>query len=357
MRYLKRGLWVVLLTLIAAACAGNGEEKQARDTEWEPGSQEKKEWAIVIHGGAGTISKDLPDSVKQAYMNDLDEALSIGEKILEEGGESVDAVEQVINYLENNPKFNAGKGAVFTSEGGHELDAAIMVGNTREAGAVTGVKTVKNPISLARLVMENSKHIMFAGEGAEEYASQMGVERVNQEYFYTDKRYEAWRRSVESESEGSGEQSSLRREGGDAYWSQNAHKFGTVGCVALDSNGTLVAGTSTGGMTNKKFGRVGDVPIIGAGTYASDVVAVSMTGWGERIMEAVSGHTVSSYMKFTDATLEQAGDYLLNDVLEPGEAGMIAVDRHGNTYMNMNTTGMFRGMSDSRGNRKVAIWK
>lgn len=314
---------------------------------------QKKDWALVIHGGAGTISKDKPDSVVQAYKADLSEALSIGEEILRDGGSARDAVEQVINYLEDNPKFNAGKGAVFTHDGEHELDAAFMVGNTREAGAITGVKTVKNPISLARLVMEKSKHVMFAAEGAEKFADEMGVERVDQEYFYTEHRYRAWRRAIKADSD----DQSLNLESVEREFLSEDKKFGTVGCVALDKNGTLVAGTSTGGMTNKMFGRVGDVPIIGAGTYASDVVAVSMTGWGEKIMRAVSGHTVSSYMKFSSASLEEAGAYLLNEVLDPGDAGMIAVDRYGNTYMNMNTQGMFRGKSDSDGNREVAIWE
>lgn len=317
---------------------------------------QKKDWALVLHGGAGVISKDLPDSVKQGYMDDLDEALGIGEEVLQNGGTAMDVVEQVINYLEDNPKFNAGKGAVFTHEGAHELDAAFMVGNTRNAGTITGVKTVKNPISLARMVMEESKHVMFAGEGAEEFADEMEVERVNQDYFYTEKRYRAWKRALEEESEEA--QSSLIRPGpeqGNEFW--DGHKFGTVGCVAVDREGNIVAGTSTGGMTNKMFGRVGDVPIVGAGTYASEVVAVSMTGWGEKIMRAVSGHTVSSYMKFRDASLQEAGSYLLNDVLDPGDAGMIAVDKNGNTYMNMNTQGMFRGKVDSEGNREVAIWE
>lgn len=309
----------------------------------------KKDWALVVHGGAGTISKDKPDSVVKAYKRDLDEALSIGKKILADGGSSIDAVEHVINYMENNPKFNAGKGAVFTHEGGHELDAAIMIGNTRQAGTVTGVKTVKNPISLARLVMENSKHVMFAGDGAEEFANQFDLERVNQDYFYTEQRYKAWKRSLQEEAQSNAEDPSA----GPYYLKE----FGTVGCVALDKNGQIVAGTSTGGLTNKMYGRVGDVPVVGAGTYASDEVAVSMTGWGEKIMRAVSGHTVSSYMKYKPATLETAGNYLLEDVLDPGDAGMIAVDKYGNTYMNMNTTGMFRGTVDSEGNHEVAIWE
>ncbi len=336
----------VVLFVFIAGCVEQNDGTAGQNQE----TTEQKEWAIVIHGGAGAISKDKPDSVIQAYKEDLRQALSIGVEILENGGEAVDAVEQVIRYFENNPRFNAGKGAVYTHYGGHELDAAIMIGNTRSAGAVTGVKTVKHPITLARKVMEESKHVFFAGQGAEEFATEVGVERVNNEYFNTEGRYESWKRAIESDAEEESTSSLINND----TWSGS---LGTVGCVVLDSDGTLVAGTSTGGMTNKMFGRVGDVPIIGSGTYASEIVAVSMTGWGERIMENVSGHTVSAYMRFNEeATLEEAGDYLLQEVLEPGWAGMIAVDRHGHTYMETNTQGMYRGMADSEGNFKVGIW-
>lgn len=340
------GIVAVIILMSFTQLYGQHETKQ--DTV-------KKDWALVLHGGAGVISQDMPDSVKKAYFADLDEVLTVGEEILKGGGSALDAVEKVINYLENNPKFNAGKGAVFTHDGEHELDAAIMVGNTREAGAITGIKTVKNPISLARLVMENSKHVMFATDGAEKYADKMDVERVDQDYFYTEKRYKSWKRALEREKEGDEQSSLLEQETSAEFYDKD--KFGTVGCVAVDKEGQIVAGTSTGGMTNKMYGRVGDVPIIGSGTYASDVVGVSMTGWGEKIMRAVSGHTVSSYMKFKPASLEEAGNYLLQDVLNPGEAGMIAVDKYGNVLMDMNTQGMFRGKSDSEGNREVAIWK
>lgn len=332
-------LWIVTLSVLISC--GNADRQDSS----------AKEWALVLHGGAGVISQQMADSVKQGYFESLEEALSVGEDILSDGGSSLDAVEQVINYLEDNPRFNAGKGAVFTHEGTHELDAAFMIGNTREAGTITGVTTVKNPISLARLVMENSEHVMFATEGAEEYADEMKVERVNQDYFYTERRYKAWKRALQRDDQDA--QSGLLKDSSLYYDEQ---KYGTVGCVALDSEGRLVAGTSTGGMTNKKFGRVGDVPIIGSGTYASDIVAVSMTGWGEKIMRAVSGHTVSSYMKFKKASLDEAGRYLLEEVLEPGDAGMIAVDKDGNMLMDMNTEGMFRAKSDSEGNREIAIW-
>ncbi|WP_445664176.1 isoaspartyl peptidase/L-asparaginase family protein [Fodinibius sp. AD559] len=336
----------LLAVLIVVGCTQSDAQQENK----------QKEWALALHGGAGAISEDRPDSVKQAYFDDLDEALTIGEDILSSGGSAEDAVEKVINYLEDNPRFNAGKGAVFTHDGEHELDAAFMVGNTREAGTVTGVKTVKNPITLARKVMETSEHVMFATEGAERYADKVGVERVDQDYFYTESRYKALQRALEQEEEEDGKQSSLIPDEDKTALYADGEKFGTVGAVAVDKDGQIVAGTSTGGMTNKKFGRVGDVPIIGSGTYASDVVAVSMTGWGEKIMRAVSGHTVSAYMKYKPATLKEAGDYLLQDVLNPGEAGMIAVDKYGNIYMDMNTNGMFRGSSDSEGNREVAIW-
>lgn len=345
MKYFQNELLGVLLVLLMIGCTSTGDNNGQQDTT-------KKDWAIVLHGGAGTISKDLPDSVKESYMDDLSEALSIGEEALQNGESALDVVEKVINYLEDNPKFNAGKGAVFTHEGAHELDAAIMVGNTSEAGAITGVKTIKNPISLARYVMENSNHVMFAAEGAEEYANQTDLERVDQEYFYTEKRYDAYQRALQEDDQ-SGNLNLKSKV--PSYFDED--KYGTVGCVVLDQNGMLVAGTSTGGMTNKKYGRVGDVPIIGSGTYASEAVAVSMTGWGEKIMRAVSGHTVSSYMKFRNAPLDEAGNYLLEEVLDPGDAGMIAVDRYGNMYMNMNTAGMFRGMADSEGTREVAIWE
>lgn len=345
------GVWAVILL------AGCAESKNQQESAYSPEEPSQKDWALVIHGGAGVISQEMADSVREAYRADLGEALAIGEEILKGGGSSLDAVERVITYLEDNPRFNAGKGAVFTHDGGHELDAAIMAGDRRTAGAVTGIRTVKNPISLARMVMEHSEHVMFAGEGAERYADEMDVERVNQDYFYTERRYRAWRRAIKDEESQSSVLRDEKRSPTPAPSGGDYHKYGTVGCVALDKEGQLAAGTSTGGMTNKKYGRVGDVPVIGAGTYASDVVAVSMTGWGERIMEAVSGHTVSAYMKHKPASLEEAGDYLLRELLEPGEAGMIAVDQYGNMLMDMNTTGMFRGMSDSENHREVAIWE
>ncbi|WP_026166607.1 isoaspartyl peptidase/L-asparaginase family protein [Gracilimonas tropica] len=312
-------------------------------------NQQTKEWAIALHGGAGYVSKDMPEDRKQAYLESLEEALAIGSEILENGGSALDAIEKTVNYLEDNELYNAGKGAVFTSEGKNELDAAIMDGSTLNAGAITGVTTVKNPVSLARKVMTESKHVFFSAAGAEAFADQVEVERVDPEYFFTESRYQSLQRALEREKQ---ESSNLLDTPEEKAW-----KYGTVGAVAKDKNGNLAAATSTGGMTNKKFGRVGDVPIIGSGTYANDEVAVSATGWGERIMLNVSAHTLASYYKFKNATLQQSMDYLVDDVLEPGDAGFIAVDKYGNFSMKTNTGSMFRAATDSEGNKEVGIWE
>ena len=304
-----------------------------------------QKWAIALHGGAGYYPKDAPQERTDAYMAALEEALNVGREILENGGSSLDAVEKTINYLEDNELFNAGHGAVFTSEGKNELDAAFMWGNAKNAGALTGVTTVKNPISLARKIMEESNHVFFAGDGAEKFADQTNVERVDPEYFRVESRYEAWK----------------RRNAGQGYnhnavEDDNSWKFGTVGCVAVDAEGNIVAGTSTGGMTNKKYGRVGDVPIIGSGTYADDLVAVSATGWGERIMLNVSAHTLASFMRYTHSTLDRSMDHLLNEVLNPREAGFIAVDKYYNISMGTNTGSMFRAAANSEGYEEIGIW-
>lgn len=307
---------------------------------------QQAEWALAMHGGAGVIPQDMPDSIKQNYYEGLEEALSVGQEILSEGGSALDAVEMTIRTLENNPLFNAGRGAVYTSEGKHELDAAIMDGSTLAAGAVTGVTTVKNPITLARKVMTDSRHIFFSGEGAEEYANRTGVKRVENDYYDTERRFEQWQQSQEK---------SHLLDTGDIE--SNNSKYGTVGAVALDQSGKLAAATSTGGMTNKQFGRVGDVPIIGSGTFANHVAAISATGWGEQIMRNVSANTIANYMEFNNRSLEEAMNFVLTERLNPGDAGFIGVDSKGNISMQMNTIGMFRGSVDSNGNKRVMIWK
>lgn len=305
----------------------------------------KKEWAIALHGGAGYYPQDAPPEEVAQYMQSLEEALNIATNILEVGGSAMDAVEATIKYLEDNELFNAGRGAVYTAEGKNELDAAFMHGNTLNAGAITGVTTVKNPISLARYVMEQSKHVLFAGEGAEVFADEAGVERVNPLYFRVEETYEKWKKN----------------NAGQGYLNQsmenNGWKMGTVGAVALDKKGNLVAGTSTGGMSNKRYGRVGDVPIIGSGTYANDLVAVSASGWGERIMLNVSAHALAAHLKYTESTLETSMKHLVDEILNPKEAGFIAVDKYGNISMRTNTDSMHRAASNSEGYRVVKIWK
>jgi len=332
---------LVLSIVFFSGCAGTADSPEESTVEW----------SLALHGGAGTISKDLPDSVRQQYYDGLEAAVRTGELVLRDGGSALDAVEQVVRNLENNPLFNAGKGAVFTAEGTNELDAAIMDGSTLEAGAITGVTTVKNPVSLARIVMEESRHIFFSGQGAERYADQTDVERVENDYFFTQNRYDAWQRAQGQSMNLSRETSPLERE-----WLIDK-KFGTVGAVALDMDGKLAAATSTGGMTNKQFGRVGDVPIIGSGTYANHVAAISATGWGEKIMQQVSANTIANLVEFGGYSLDGAVDYLLEERLQPDEAGFIAVDSNGNIVMKMNTPGMFRGSVNSNGEQTVMIWE
>lgn len=311
----------------------------------------QKEWALALHGGAGTISRDLPDSLKQQYYQGLEAALAAGEQVLESGGSAIDAVEATVRSLEDNPIFNAGRGAVFTSEGTHELDTAIMDGSTMTAGALTGLTTVKNPVSLARHVMEESRHVFFSGTGAELYADQTDLERVENDYFSTERRRAQWERA-QNRSEAGGDSPAVFD-----YEPPENFKYGTVGAVALDNQGRLAAATSTGGMTNKQFGRVGDVPIIGSGTFANHVAAISATGWGEKIMQQVSANTIANTMEFNELSLEEAMGFVLTERLDPGDAGFIGVDRYGNISMQMNTTGMYRASADSDGNRTAMIWE
>ncbi len=295
--------------------------------------QTKKNYTIVIHGGAGTFDKSFNDSLKNEYMNSLKEALSIGQKILENGGRSIDAVEKVINYLEDDPKFNAGKGAVFTSEGKHELDASIMNGKDLSCGAVAGVKHIKNPVSLARLVMEKTKHVLLCGEGADDFGKQMNVDYVENKYFDTPGRLEQFEKIKNS-------------------------KHGTVGCVALDKFGNLAAGTSTGGTGYKMPGRVGDSPIIGAGTYANNkTCAVSCTGEGELFIKNNIAFNVSALMDYKNMSLKDAADELIYKTLGENTGGLISVDKDGNFAMPFNTNGMLRGVANSKGLFEVKVWQ
>lgn len=300
------------------------------------GQRSDSSYALVIHGGAGSI---VPGSMspeeEKAYQDKLNEALSAGDSILKHNGTALDAVCAVIMMLEDSPLFNAGKGAVFTEEGKNELDASIMDGSSLKAGAVAGITTVKNPILAARAVMERSKHVMMIGKGAEKFAADCGLEIVDPSYFRDEKRYEQWKNSQES------------------------GKKGTVGAVALDKMGNLAAGTSTGGMSNKKYGRVGDSPIIGAGTYASNATcAVSCTGWGEYFIRSVAAYDVSAMMEYAKMSVQDASLKVIEKIGKlGGDGGMIALDKNGNMAMPFNTQGMYRGYINSKGERKVLMYK
>jgi beta-aspartyl-peptidase (threonine type) len=297
-------------------------------------SKDQDKYAIVIHGGVGTISREMPDSIKQDYLNSLSNALTIGKNILQNGGTSLDAVEQVVKFLEDDPRFNAGKGAVYTSEGTHELDASIMDGRDLSCGAVAGVKTIKNPISLARLVMEKTQYVLLVGEGAENFGKQMSVDIVPNNYFDTPRRFEQWQKSINKEIKG------------------------TVGCVALDNYGNLAAATSTGGVVNKLPGRVGDAPIIGAGNYANnETCAVSCSGKGELFIKHSVAFNVSALMTYKNYSLKDAAEEMIHKKITLGDGGLIAVDKDGSYVMVYNTTGMFRGVATSSGIFETKIWE
>ncbi len=297
-------------------------------------------WSLAIHGGAGVIDKSMPEEKKKEYFAALERALNLGKGMLAKGASAVDTVEAVVKNLEDDPKFNAGKGAVFTHDGEHEMDAAIMDGSTLACGSVAGLKTVKNPISLARLVMEKSKHVFFAGPGAEKFADEMKVERAGPDYFFVQERYDQLQAELKDEAAGN-----------------VPKKFGTVGAVALDTHGHLAAATSTGGLTNKRFGRIGDVPVIGAGTYADDrSCAISSTGVGEQFIRHTVARTISARVQFAGLSLEEAAKQTIAE-LAPGDGGIIAVGKDGRIALVFNSAGMFRGAANSAGRFDVAIWE
>jgi L-asparaginase / beta-aspartyl-peptidase len=335
-------------------------------------AQEAKKFRLVVHGGAGTILREtMTPELEKAYRDKLSEALLAGHNILKGGGSGLDAIEATIKILEDSPLFNAGKGAVFTNEGANELDSSIMDGATLKAGAVAGVKHIKNPISLARLVMEKSPHVIMVREGAEAFAKQNGVEMVDPKYFHTERRWKELERAKEKEREKEGGKKDPTREAAPAKPSGNRtgagldderdeNKFGTVGAVALDRAGNLSAGTSTGGMTNKRFGRVGDSPIIGAGTYANNkTCAVSATGHGEYFIRAVVAYDISALMEYKGLSLKDAANAVVNDKLVKlgGEGGVIAIDKDGNIAMPFNSAGMYRGYVLEDGKVVVEIYK
>lgn len=311
-------------------------------------SDMKSNIVLVVHGGAGTILRDqMTPETERMYKEGLTEALMAGYEVLNRGGSSLDAVEATVRMLEDNPLFNAGKGAVFTSDGKNELDASIMDGKTLNAGAVAGVTTIKNPVSAARKVMENSSHVMLVGKGAEVFAAREGLQIVDPSYFFTQSRWESLQRvkkedSLKMEPDHSG---NIVPHLDSAFLNRDS-KRGTVGAVALDRLGNLAAATSTGGMTNKRYGRVGDSPVIGAGTYANNkTCAVSCTGWGEYYIRLVMAKTISDMMEFGRFSLKDAANEMVMKHLPAlgGDGGLIAVDRQGNIAMPFNTDGMYRG--------------
>jgi beta-aspartyl-peptidase (threonine type) len=306
-------------------------------------------FSIAIHGGAGTLVKGLmTPQLEQQYKEALEIALEVGYAILKNGGTSIDAVESSVRILENSPLFNAGKGSVFTAEGTHEMDAAIMEGKNRKAGAVSLVTGIKNPVSLARDVMDKSYHVFLAGEGAMRFAKENGHTIENPDYFYDEVRYQQWQGI--KDTKGFQLDHSVKKEG----------KFGTVGAVACDKEGNLAAATSTGGMTNKKWGRVGDSPMIGAGNYANNkTCAISCTGSGEYFIRGVVAYDVSCLMEFKGLSLAEAASEVIHKrILElQGDGGLIAVDANGNVVMPFNTEGMYRAFKTSEGKKEIGIYK
>ncbi len=314
-------------------------------------------FGIVIHGGAGTILKEnMSDSLEIAYKAKLEEAIREGHEILKNGGTALEAVTKTITIMEDSPLFNAGKGAVFTHEETNELDASIMDGATLNAGAVAGVTRVKNPIDLALAVMNDSPHVMLSGKGAETFAEEKGFQLIDPSYFFTQKRFNSLQRIKDKEK------TELDHDGKTAFADPiiKASKFGTVGCAALDKNGNLAAGTSTGGMTNKRWNRIGDSPVIGAGTYANNATcAVSSTGWGEYFIRAMVAHDISALMEYKGISLQEAASEVIQKKVPAlgGDGGIVSIDKDGNVAMEFNTAGMYRAHMDAEGKLFIGIYK
>ena len=348
---MRRLLFLAIAMLGFAISSVAGATQMSNESTKENTMQknnDNKKFALVIHGGAGVVSREsIPEADAKLMHIDLNKALDAGYAVLSTGGNSIDAVTAAITILEDSPWFNAGKGSVFNAEGGHELDASLMEGHSRRAGAVAGVTTIKNPILLARSVMEKSAHVMLAGEGAEKFAdSQKDIERVDPKYFDTEKR---WKQLQDAKA----------KEASHATHTVQGTYFGTVGAVALDQQGHIAAGTSTGGMTNKKWSRVGDSPIIGAGTFATDLCGVSGTGWGEFYIRAVAAHDICARVEYRGDSIALAADEVINKIIPAmgGDGGAIALDKDGNIAMPFNTGGMSRGWINPDGTRGTAIFK
>ncbi len=349
---MKQILTLLIVFFVLFSCEN---DKKVISNELKSVDKTEREIAtfgIVIHGGAGTIlKKNMSDSLENAYKAKLKEAITTGHSILKNGGTSLEAVTATINIMEDSPLFNSGKGAVFTHEETNELDASIMDGATLNAGAVAGVKRIKNPINLALAVMNDSPHVLLSGDGAEQFAKEQGFNLVDPSYFYTERRYRSLQRVKKRE-----EENKISFE--DPFI--NKSKFGTVGCVALDKHGNLAAGTSTGGMTNKRWNRIGDSPIIGAGTYANNATcAVSSTGWGEYFIRAMVAHDISAMMEYKRISLKEAAEDVIQNKLPAlgGDGGIIAIDKVGNVTMEFNTAGMYRAHMNAEGVLVIKIYK
>lgn len=353
-------IWLLFSIFWAISCNNSAEETSTTPENPEVKTEARDtvpNFGIVIHGGAGTILKEnMTDSLEQAYKTKLEEAIRAGHAVLEQGGTSIEAIEQAINIMENSPLFNAGKGAVFTNAETNELDAAVMDGQTLNAGAVAGVTTVKNPIDLAIAVMKNSEHVMMIGKGAETFAQEQNIELVDPKYFYTEDRFRSLKRIKDSEK------TQLDHDDQKTAFLDpliKDSKYGTVGAVALDKYGNLAAGTSTGGMTNKRWGRVGDVPVIGAGTYANNkTAAVSGTGWGEFFIRGVVAYDISALMEYKGLSLQEAAEEVIQkkNVELGGDGGIIAIDHEGNMVMEFNTPGMYRAKMNREGKLEIGIY-
>jgi L-asparaginase / beta-aspartyl-peptidase len=346
------------LILFSAAAPGLAQEP-AGSVTGSPGkapedqlNMQTKKIGLVVHGGAGTIERSkMTPEIEREYRAGLERALTAGYEILKRGGSSLDATEAAVRVLEDDPHFNAGKGAVFTSAGVNEMDGAIMDGRTLKAGAVASLKHAKNPISLARLVMDKSPHVMLDCAGAEAFARENGIELVDEKYFFTQQRWDALQKIKEAEKHGG--------VGGKKFIISEEDRHGTVGAVALDQEGNLAAATSTGGMTNKRPGRIGDTPVIGAGTYANNqTCAVSCTGDGEYFIRAAVAHEVSALMEYRGMKLQEAAQTALDAAKKiGGSGGLIAIDKNGEIALPFNTNGMYRGYVDPTGKFVTEIYK
>ncbi len=352
------GCSLLPLLLVAAACSSTAPAPVPANTSWSltihgdsdgtPRPLAGPAWAIAIHGGAGTIGRDAPAAELAAYHASLERALTVGRDLLAKDAAALDVCEAVVRVLEDDPLFNAGRGAACNERGGHELDASIMDGATLRCGAVAGVTTVKNPISLARKVMTETKHVLLMGSGAEEFATSVGVERVPNDWFTTERRRQMLDEVLRERAvKKTAATTPLMR----------AAACGTVGCVVRDGKGGLAAATSTGGLTGKKFGRVGDSPIVGAGNYANRYAAISGTGTGEQFLRHTVARSIAARMEFGGQTLAQAADAVVMHELDRDDGGVIGVDATGNLVAVYSSDGMYRGFADANGRFEVAIFE